>query len=288
MKFFIVDAFSREIFGGNPAGVVVLGGEEDFPSEEIMVKTAGELRYSETAFVKKLGDGEYKLRYFTPNSEVELCGHATIASFYSLYKMGEVEPGKIYRAETLAGKINIEVLESGILMDMASPEEFGSIDKLEKLEELYGIMGIEYREMEILPKLVSTGLKDIILPVENEGELEKVAPDFEKLTELSREYEVVGVHAFTLNSLDGKIHARNFAPLYDIDEEAATGTSNGALVYYLYQYGLIEENKIYEIIQGEKMKRPSSIMGKLTKNGEKLKIQVGGDAVILASGEIYL
>lgn len=97
------------------------------------------------------------------------------------------------------------------------------------------------------------------MPVADEAELEKIALDFPALTEHSRRYNVVGVHAFTVNTADGMIRARNFAPLYDIDEEAATGTSNGALVYYLYRHGLVELDKVYTVVQGEKMGRPSMI-----------------------------
>ena len=140
----------------------------------------------------------------------------------------------------------------------------------------------------MIPEMISTGLPDIILPVQNETELAAISPDFAALTELSRRYEVVGVHAFTLNAEDGAIHCRNFAPLYDIDEEAATGTSNGALTYYLYQYGLVLPDKDNRIIQGEAMDRPSKIASRLTKDGGEVKIQVGGTAVILASGEINL
>ena len=81
MKFFIVDAFTEELFGGNPAGVVLLPEGADFPADEVCVKTAAELRYSETAFIKRLGPSEFQIRYFTPAAEVELCGHATIGSF---------------------------------------------------------------------------------------------------------------------------------------------------------------------------------------------------------------
>ena len=75
MKFYIVDAFTDTLFGGNPAGVAILDEHVDFPSEDQMRKTAAELRYSETAFVKPLGDGEFHTRYFTPTDEVDLCGH---------------------------------------------------------------------------------------------------------------------------------------------------------------------------------------------------------------------
>ena len=71
MKFLIVDAFTETLFGGNPAGIVLLPDGADFPSDELCVKTAAELRYSETAFIQDLGNNEFKIRYFTPAAEVE-------------------------------------------------------------------------------------------------------------------------------------------------------------------------------------------------------------------------
>ena len=97
MRFQIVDAFTDQVFGGNPAGVVFIPEGEDFPPEETMVKTAEELRYSETAFVKKLGEKEYQVRYFTPAAEVDLCGHATIGSSYALFHDGLIAAGDTVR-----------------------------------------------------------------------------------------------------------------------------------------------------------------------------------------------
>ena len=81
MRYFTVDAFAQEPFGGNPAGVVLLNGNTPFPEDEIMRKIAAEMRYSETAFVQQNGPEEFTVRYFTPAAEVDLCGHATIAAF---------------------------------------------------------------------------------------------------------------------------------------------------------------------------------------------------------------
>ena len=80
MKYFIVDAFTDEPFGGNPAGVVLIDTAE-FPDEKYMQQVAAEFRYSETAFVRRDGEEEFTVRYFTPCGEVDLCGHATIATF---------------------------------------------------------------------------------------------------------------------------------------------------------------------------------------------------------------
>lgn len=294
MKFYIVDAFSNQIFGGNPAGIVLIGEKEDFPSEEIMQKTAAELRYSETAFVKKVGEKEFHTRYFTPTSEVDLCGHATIGVFSVLLNEGIVKTGEKYINNTLAGALNIEVGENVIFMDMGEPKEIFKICEEEELKELYEIMGLShegqgiFNDRKLLPQAISTGLPDIMLPVRDEEQLNAISPDFKALARLSERYKVVGVHAFTLNTADGNIHCRNFAPLYGIDEEAATGTSNGALTYYLHLNNIIGNNSIYQFIQGEAMGRPSRIMSKLSVNEGKVKIQIGGSAVILAFGNINI
>ena len=114
-------------------------------------------------------------------------------------------------------------------------------------------------------------------------------PDMKALTELSKRYDVVGVHAFTLDADEGvTAHARNFAPLYDIDEEAATGTSSGAMTYYLYLNGVIGEKAECRFIQGEVMDRPSAILSELEIKDGACSIRVGGSAVVLAEGEINI
>lgn len=299
MKFYIVDAFTDTLFGGNPAGVVILEKGAAFPEEEVMRKTAAELRYSETAFIRQTEEKEFQIRYFTPAAEVDLCGHATIGSFFALADAGLVEFGSSYFCNTLAGRLNIDLSQGSVLMDMGVPQEIGRITEQDALDELYGIMGIrnaaqgevlagEKSGMMLIPEMISTGLPDIMLPVRNEVELSAITPDFPALTKLSEQYEVVGVHAFTVNAKDGAVHCRNFAPLYDIDEEAATGTSNGALTYYLYKNGLLNPGTENLFIQGEAMDRPSKIMSRLTAEDGIVKIQVGGNAVILACGEINL
>ncbi len=289
MKFYIVDAFTDTLFGGNPAGVVILEKGPDFPDEEVMRKTAAELRYSETAFIKQTGDKEFHIRYFTPAAEVDLCGHATIGSFFALADAGLVKFGSSVVCSTLAGRLNIDLSMGSILMDMGAPHAIGKITEKQALQELYAIMGIsEENQGALIPEMISTGLPDIILPVRSEEELAAITPDFPALSKLSEKYEVVGVHAFTVNTEDGAVHCRNFAPLYDIDEEAATGTSNGALTYYLYRNGLLSPGAETLFIQGEAMDRPSKIISRLTADGDKVKIQVGGSATILASGDIRL
>ena len=333
MKLYIADAFTNEVFGGNPAGVVILDRGADFPEPERMRLTAAELRYSETAFIRQVDETTFNIRYFTPADEVELCGHATIASFHCLREAGLVKPGTIVKNITLAGDLNIAVGEDSILMDMAVPEYIGDIKETDAMKELYQIMGLDYEanipELErqclaaggdgsgLKPEMISTGLPDIMMPVADRSQLAAIRPDFAALTELSRKYNVVGVHAFTLDggqfrpvtesgkSVSGSSDSnpeitafcRNFAPLYDIDEEAATGTSNGALTYYLLRNqvvvpvhscdmttGTCSSKADCLFIQGEAMGRPSEIRAHV----DGALIQVGGSAAILAEGEIRI
>ena len=319
MKFYIADAFTKEVFGGNPAGVVILGEGNDFPEDEVMRKTAAELRYSETAFIKFLSeaaeDGTYdkfNVRYFTPAAEVDLCGHATIASFSCLREAGLVKADTTVLNKTLAGDLAIVVDEDSVMMDMAAPEYLGTIDDEAALRELYEVLGITYEDnipvleeqclanggdgSGLKPEIISTGLPDIMLPAATRDELAKMAPDFPALTELTRRLDVVSVHAFTLDggkhrggSANGgrddvTAYCRDFAPLYDIDEEAATGTANGSLTYYLQKNELIPSSAECLFIQGEAMGRPSEIRSVV--NGSAIK--VGGSAAILAEGEINI
>ena len=107
------------------------------------------------------------------------------------------------------------------------------------------------------------------------------------VAELSRRQKVTGVHMFCLGDDTCTAWCSNFAPLYDIPEECATGTSNGALTYYLYRYGLVQPDRENVFIQGEHMRRSSEIRSRLTVEKGDALIRVGGRAVLSLSGEIY-
>lgn len=121
MKFQIVDAFTRQTFGGNPAGVVLLPEGAEFPADETMRKTAAELRYSETAFIKPLGRKPLPYPLLHPRCGGGTVRHATIGSFHALQEMGLVAEGGTYIDETLSGTLEVVVGKDAILMDMPSP-----------------------------------------------------------------------------------------------------------------------------------------------------------------------
>lgn len=286
MKLFIVDAFTTEKFSGNQAGVALLG-EEAYPADAWMQKLAAELKHSETAFVKRIGDRAFQVRYFTPEGEVDLCGHATIATFTVLREEGIITPG-VYQASTLAGELAIRVSADSVWMDMAPPVEARTFSAAES-GELYAAYGLDLKDQPegYVPKAVSTGLCDILLPVSSQAALEAAVQNEAEVTRLSKQYGVVGVHMFWPVLAGGvTCHCRNFAPLYAIPEEAATGTSNGALTYYLYRYGKVRAGEENRFIQGEHMGKPSEILSCLEEAGEAVKVLIGGRAVIALRAEL--
>ena len=280
MRYFTVDAFAQEPFGGNPAGVVILDKNTSFPDDETMRKIAAEMRYSETAFVQQNSPKELTVRYFTPAAEVELCGHATIASFSVLREEGIVPEGTTCINHTKAGDLEV-IVGKKILMEMASPVIIGELEDTVRLEQI-----MNGKTSASLPtQIVSTGLPDIIFPVQSVEELNALTPDMDALSTLSKEMKVVGVHAFALSNDGCTAHVRNFAPLYDIPEESATGTANAALTYYLYNQGIITSGASCTFVQGETMQRPSVVETEI-KGGSK--VYVGGNSYILTKGEMNL
>ena len=285
MKYYIVDAFTNKPFGGNTAGVVRIEPQNDFPADETMRLIAAEFRYSETAFIKAEADGSFTTRYFTPTGEVPLCGHATIATFGVLFKEGYLHEGQICLNHTLAGDLKV-VAGQGIMMQMAEPKLIATLSIADQ-SRLLSIMGTS-RKTDLPIHIVSTGLPDIMLPVANGKALHDLHPDMKALSEISEELQVVGVHAFALSSDGFTAHVRNFAPRYDIDEEAATGTSNAALTYYLFHNSIIKAPTQCTFLQGEAMQRPSIITTTLSFNDLQCDIQVGGQCCIVAEGNLMI
>ena len=277
MEAYVMDAFSAAVFGGNQAGVVFPDRALD---DALMRKIAGEFKHSETAFVEMLEDGSVRLRYFTPAEEVDLCGHATIAGFALLRKLGRIGDG-VHRAHTRAADISVSVQGDTVWMEMAPPVLLRELGE-ETWAELYGAYGLTPADRPdgFVPKIVSTGLADIMMPVKDHDTLLRAVQNDAAVTELSRRYDVTGVHMFCPGDGTCTAWCSNFAPLYDITEECATGTSNGALTYYLYLQGLVQPEQENVFLQGEHMHRPSEIRSRLTVKDGAPGVLIGGRAVM--------
>lgn len=287
LQIYQVDAFTDRPYGGNPAGVVPQAAGL---STAQMQKIAMEMNLSETAFIFPGGVGfDFEVRFFTPLEEVDLCGHATIATFHLLQETGRIAAGKTTLIQkTRAGNLAIFLQPEGsILMRQAEPKQ---IKVYQDVAELAAVMGTDQESMKVpgileKPESWSTGLPDIMLPICSVAALKALSPDMAKLGEYSRREGVTGVHAFALEE-DETVWCRNFAPACGIPEEAATGTSNGALGACLQHHrwkGM--ETLHFTAHQGDWMGRPSriavSVAGKITP-----EVWVGGKAVTVLKGDI--
>ena len=278
MRYFIVDAFTDQVFGGNPAGVVLLDGDT-FPSEELMLKIAAELRYSETAFIRRHSVREFTLRYFTPTSEVELCGHATIASFFLLHRKGLASGACL--CHTLAGDLHIEA-GPRMMMQMAQPR---IVKTIEDTDDIYAALGVKGYRPTMPVQIVYSGLPDIFIPLPDVATLQSLLPDMEAIAAVTKRHEAVSFHPFAFANDGFTAHVRDFAPLYGVPEESATGTANAALTYYLQQQGCLGKEAECQFVQGEAMGRSSVVATCIMADGN---LYVGGTAAIVAEGELML
>lgn len=293
-NIYLITAFSDTLKGGNLAGVVL---DADNLSNQEKQRIAKEVGVSETAFVSQSKVADFKVQFFTPLEEVDLCGHATIATFKLLSDLGYIQDG-IYRQETKAGILEVYTVNDKVMMQQTLPSFHGKVP-FEEINKCFdnqltsvALKNIFGEYIDLAPEIVSTGLKDIMLPIKDYQLLNDLRPNFYQIKQLSEKYDVIGIHAFSLEAKEHKYFAttRNFAPRVGIDEEAATGTSNGALTAFLNKLNILPDQKQIDITiqQGISIGRPSQISTSITLSKDKqiTKILVGGKATIIKKDAI--
>jgi len=271
-KIYHMTAFLKEAHGGNYAGVVI---NADSLSDVEMQSIAKGLGYSETAFVLTSDKADFKVRFFTPNTEVDLCGHATIATFNLLRDLKIISEG-FYTQVTKVGILKLEVKTDIVYMEQVPPIYGEYIDPLE-IEDCFKSNNFINTSLPI--RVLSTGMREIFVPLKSIKMLNELVYNIKEIIKLSLKYKVIGIHCFALSEKKGvDAFGRNFAPIVGINEESATGTSNGALGCYLNKY--IDNNKTTFILrQGYNMNKPSEIITKITiENNEIITVFVGGSA----------
>ncbi|MBP2098509.1 PhzF family phenazine biosynthesis protein [Enterococcus rivorum] len=280
-KVYEVSSFTIQGQGGNLAGVKILK-EEETPSDSFMQQLSQKLNYSETVFVKRLNQEVFQLRYFTPLAEVPLCGHATIAAFSLLKQLNQLEAGN-YFIETKAGRLALQILDDAtIYMEQSLPIFYSEQPDMRGIAESLGLESGDI--VSGFPiEIVSTGLKDLIIPVKNTAILHNLVPDFDAISTISKKLAIIGYHVFAANEdWQQPIQCRNFAPFVGIDEEYATGTSNGALACYLFKKNQRKGNQKYNFLQGRQSKKQQGqILVELKAAENRIRhVYVGGKAVL--------
>ncbi|NRY59198.1 PhzF family isomerase [Clostridium beijerinckii] len=292
-----VDSFTKEKFTGNPAGVI---SNADGLTDYEMQKIARELNNSETAFIFASNSNEYdvQVRFFTPTSEVPICGHATIASHYVRAIENELETSRIYH-KTGAGILPVDIIKENndykIIMTQGKIEFGEIIDGINK-EEL--LKALKINESDLLDdykiQIVSTGHSKVMIGIKSIETLNTLQPDYSALSKLSEVIKCNGYYIFTTDSKESDIliHGRMFAPSIGINEDPVTGNANGPLGAYLVHHNLVKHNNSlfrFKAKQGEAINRPGIIEVEVKiEDNEPVEVKVSGNAVIIFKSELLL
>lgn len=279
MQQYILSSFVSKNGGGNKAAVVF---DDLGMSNRQMQELAQKNNFSETAFIDftKSDANRFCIRYFTPEEEVDICGHAALASFQVLKQLGYLKD-KIAYHRTNAGDLKVLLEEDIILIEMSKPLIVMQLESSVVLET------VDIDESEIITNknglvdVISTGLKDIILEVDSIETLKRMKVSRDRMIELCRRKNLIGMHVVSRETIekDSDFCCRNFAPAVGIDEESATGTSNASLLYYIMKNDSnFDFDKTYKVEQGYFMNSPSNIYVKADKT--RGSIFVGGIARI--------
>lgn len=214
MKLLVVDAFTSRPFAGNPAAVCIVDEERDDAWRQAV---AAEMNLSETAFLERRSDGGYDLRWFTPEVEADLCGHATLASAHALWELGE--PATRLTFHTRSGCLTAERAGDQIVLDFPAdppqpvPDPAGLADAL-----------------GCTPRWTGQGRFDLLVEVENEAAVRRLAPDIGALRAVDVRAVIVTARADPGGP--AQFVSRVFAPNVGIDEDPVTGSAHCTLACF--------------------------------------------------------
>ncbi|QIW79109.1 PhzF family phenazine biosynthesis isomerase [Bacillus tequilensis] len=275
------EAFTSSPGKGNPAGVVLQG--DDYTVEE-MQTIAEHAGYSETTFIKKSESADLELRYFTPGHEMNLCGHATVASLYALCEKGMLESGQTYSIQTKAGILPVKIAEKKgrvhITLEQASPQFKPFTGDREKLAGALGITEEDFHEN--LPIVFgSTGIWTAIVPLRSLEASKKMVPDNKQFPEVLVDLPKASVHPFTFETVypDSHLHGRHFSSPYSgTIEDPVTGTASGVMGAYMKQYGRADQRE-FIIEQGQEIGKDGKVKIEISEEGGNMKVNMTGTAV---------
>jgi len=258
IPFYQVDAFTDRLFGGNPAGVCPL---EQWLADDVMQKIAMENNLSETAFFMKKDDG-FHIRWFTPKVEVNLCGHATLASAHVIFQyLAYME--EVISFESRSGILNVR--KEGDLLVLDFPA-----NKPQRTSLPDGFV----QALNITPVQCFRGNEDYLLLYKSQQEIEALVPDFKRLEKVDARAVIV-----TAPGNHSDFVSRFFAPRVGVDEDPVTGSAHTVLIPFWAEKLGKTEMKAMQL-----SRRGGTLFCRLRDD----RVDIGGKAVTFLKGEISL
>jgi trans-2,3-dihydro-3-hydroxyanthranilate isomerase len=299
LHYHLVDVFTDRAFGGNPLAVVTNGRGVDGGTMQAVAK---ELNLSETTFVLPPDDPkhDWRVRIFTPGSELPMAGHPTVGTAFVLARehlipRAERETNIVF--EEGVGPVPVRVeFENGepVFAEMSQPlPRFGT--RLDDRKAVASMLSLEESDLEAdLPvEIVSCGVPFLYVPLRSLDAARRARPRVDLIERASHEHGIPpAVFVFTreVEGADSTVHSRMFAPGLGIAEDPATGAASGPLGCYLVRYGLVAgESADIVSEQGIEMGRPSYIRIRIERQGEEIKaVRVGGQCHFMGEGFIEI
>lgn len=255
-----VDAFTDQPFEGNPAAVVLL---DVMPDNEWLQHVAAEMNLSETAFVAPLQGGRYELRWFTPVAEVDLCGHATLATAHVLWESGALDASAVAEFETASGRLGAERDGQWIVLDFpAEPAE-----AIDDYMDLAAALGVH-------PVFVGSSRLDFLVELPDEAAVRGLEPDLHAIEQIGMRGVIVTARAHG-DAYD--FVSRYFAPRFGIPEDPVTGSAHCVLGPY-WMKGLGKSTLV-----GYQASARGGTLG-VEVVGDRVKLR--GEAVTIFSGTL--
>jgi PhzF family phenazine biosynthesis protein len=255
LDVFYIDAFSQNVFSGNPAAVIFC----DLDDETTMQKIAAENNLSETAFINQK-DGINNIRWFSPTTEVNLCGHATLASGYVYFNFINKNENKIIFSSA-SGTLVVENKDTFLELDFPK-DKFNEVNYIDEVEDSIGIK----------PMNTYLGEINLFAVMESEEDIKNINPDFDKVLQLEGQGLIVSSKSEEVDFV-----SRYFCPKYGINEDPVTGSAHTTLIPYW----------------ADKLNKTSMTAKQISNRGGILyctnlddRVLIGGQAVLYMKGEI--
>ncbi|MEB7787317.1 PhzF family phenazine biosynthesis isomerase [Staphylococcus equorum] len=289
IKVYHYDAFSKKPNKGNPAGVVLNG---DDLTETEMQDVAFKVGFNETVFPIASDRADLRIRYFSPKQEMELCGHATMATIYALKTNGWLENKTELTIETNAGVLPIRITkneqkEIHITMKQALPQFKKFEGSTYDLAKAIGIEEVDFDD-ELPIMYGSTGAWTLLIPIKSLDIFNKMEPNNKVFSSILNEIPNASVHPFCLESYyeEADMHGRHFSSTFSgTIEDPVTGTASGVMGAYFAKYIKKESDMPINLIveQGQEMNKDGQMIVNVAENNE---IEITGNAVYVKEIDI--